>query len=259
MLPFLSVAGLQISTFVLTWVLLFVIATIWLERVFVQMGIEPSRARFLMCVTAFAGVTGAKVYAMIKLVLVEPDTSSAALVNESGFGSYGLILFGLTSAAVAMKFMKLPPLAIMDRAVPMMIFAIAMGRLACFLTGDGCYGPPTDLPWGIAFPYGVNPTSVKVHPTPVYEILAMIPVTILILRLPSTGRRRGSVFLVFLFLTSVVRFLTEFYRSTTYPRIHGMTGEQVIAAILIILSTMSYIHVQQKKKPNHSHLVLRTE
>ncbi len=39
----------------------------------------------------------------------------------------------------------------------------------CFVSGDGCYGPPSSLPWAMSFPNALSPTRIPVHPTPLYE------------------------------------------------------------------------------------------
>ncbi len=54
----------------------------------------------------------------------------------------------------------------------------ALGRIGCQLSGDGDYGVPSDLPWAMAYPDGTVPTTDLVHPTPVYETLAMGLVTV---------------------------------------------------------------------------------
>ena len=57
-------------------------------------------------------------------------------------------------------------------AVPLAI-GYAIGRVGCQLSGDGDYGIHSDLPWAMAYPDGTVPTTDTVHPTPVYETLAM--------------------------------------------------------------------------------------
>jgi phosphatidylglycerol:prolipoprotein diacylglycerol transferase len=44
----------------------------------------------------------------------------------------------------------------------------AVGRLGCQLSGDGDYGVPTTMPWGMSYPNGVVPTTDVVHPTPIH-------------------------------------------------------------------------------------------
>jgi len=224
----------SISTFVLSWVALFVISVLILRRTLRRLELDDDYALYLMIVTAFFGVGGAKLYGMIKFNLIHPNDSFTTAFMHSGFGSFGMIVFGLGSAIVAMHVVGLPALAILDSSVPIMILAVVFGRVACFLTGDGCYGPPTDLPWGMSFPNGVQPTMNRVHPTPLYEILAMLPVAFA-LREPQLPRNPPGIrFLFFLFLSSMVRFFSELWRSTTYPRINGMTVEQVIAGLFIV-------------------------
>jgi hypothetical protein len=41
--------------------------------------------------------------------------------------------------------------------------ALLFGRIGCFLNGC-CYGKPTDLPWGVRFPYGSFSYSSQVSP-----------------------------------------------------------------------------------------------
>jgi phosphatidylglycerol:prolipoprotein diacylglycerol transferase len=103
------------------------------------------------------------------------------------------------------------------------------------MSGDGCYGPPTDLPWGIAFPNGVKPTDVTVHPTPLYEILMILPLFFLLSEKKFRNSPPGLRSFLFMFLSSLIRFLTDFWRSTSYPRLLSMTVEQIIAAIFFLL------------------------
>ena len=51
--------------------------------------------------------------------------------------------------------------------------ATRSGAIGCQLSGDGDYGEPSDLPWAMAYPEGTVPTDDEVHPTPIYETLAM--------------------------------------------------------------------------------------
>ncbi len=66
-------------------------------------------------------------------------------------------------------------------AAPAAAIGYGIGRIGCFLSGDGCYGieiKPVHLlgftfhPWGMAFPHGIEPVFVPVYPTPLYELAA---------------------------------------------------------------------------------------
>ena len=68
----------------------------------------------------------------------------------------------------------LPATVVIDAAAIPLALGYGIGRLGCWLSGDGTYGKPTDLPWGETYPQGMVPTEVPVHPTPLYEALAAV-------------------------------------------------------------------------------------
>ena len=213
-----------------------------MRRKFELLGLEKNHAKILVTAVFFFGLCGAKIYGMIKFFIIHPNDNLSTILNESGLGSYGFIVLGLTTAIIMLRIFKIPILLILDQTAYILVLAVAFGRFACLLAGDGCYGQPTNLPWGISFPHGVQPTILKVHPTPLYEILSMLPVSILIWKSSFVNQRTGAKFTFSLLLISIVRFLSEFFRSTTYPRIYGVTIEQIIAAVFVLssLSVLMY-------------------
>ena len=58
----------------------------------------------------------------------------------------------------------------------------AIIKQACQFAGDGCYGIPTNLPWGMYYPYGQLPNILPVHPTPIYDSLFHLGLFIWLLR-----------------------------------------------------------------------------
>ena len=95
-------------------------------------------------------------------------------------------------------------------AVPLAI-GYAIGRIGCQLAGDGDYGIPWDGPWAMAYPNGTVPTTEEVHPTPVYETIAMSIVALLLWRWRHRWRP-GTLFGLYLILAGAERFLVEFVR-----------------------------------------------
>jgi phosphatidylglycerol:prolipoprotein diacylglycerol transferase len=80
---------------------------------------------------------------------------------------------------------------VLAAATPALAVGHAIGRIGCFLVGDD-YGRPTNLPWRIAFPEGLPPTAVPVHPTQLYEAAALVPLVILLMRWRRSGRPARS-------------------------------------------------------------------
>ena len=118
------------------------------------------------------------------------------------------------------------------------IFAVsigyAFGRTGCFLRGDD-YGKPTSLPWGMSFPQGAPPTTVRVHPTQLYEIGATLVIFCILYWLVSPRmKREGSLMFAYAILAGVERFLVEFIR-TNKPVALGLTQQQWIAIAMFFV------------------------
>jgi phosphatidylglycerol:prolipoprotein diacylglycerol transferase len=113
----------------------------------------------------------------------------------------------------------------------------AIGRIGCLLSGDGDYGVPTTLPWGMSFPNGVVPTVERVHPTPLYEFFIWLAIGAILWRLGKralTGAGpKGEVFCAYLILTGIARFLIEFIRIN--PRsFFGLSNAQTASLVSIV-------------------------
>ena len=50
-------------------------------------------------------------------------------------------------------------LLMLDIASPAAAVGYGVGRIGCLISGDGDYGTPTSLPWGMSFPNGLVPTT----------------------------------------------------------------------------------------------------
>ena len=96
-------------------------------------------------------------------------------------------------------------------ATPALAIGQAIGRIGCFLVGDD-YGRPSHLPWAVAFPQGLPPTTLRVHPTQLYEAAALIPLAWLLFRWRRQGQSDTFVLGTYLFLAGAIRFLIEFLR-----------------------------------------------
>jgi phosphatidylglycerol:prolipoprotein diacylglycerol transferase len=121
----------------------------------------------------------------------------------------------------------------MDIASPAAALGYAIGRWGCVLSGDGDYGIPTSLPWGMSFPRGTVPTTELVHPTPIYESAASAVSFYYLWHQSGQLRLPGKVFAQYLIITGVARFFVEFIRLN--PRLYfGMTNAQVASVFCVL-------------------------
>src|SRR6478609_6925469 len=103
-----------------------------------------------------------------------------------------------------------------DWAYEMCFSALAggIGRCGCQLSGDGDYGKPWNGPWAMSYPNGTVPTDRTVHPTPIYETLAMGLGAWVLWQLRDRVRA-GCLFAIYLIYAGMERFLVEFIRRNT--------------------------------------------
>ncbi|MBI3550244.1 MAG: prolipoprotein diacylglyceryl transferase [Elusimicrobia bacterium] len=97
----------------------------------------------------------------------------------------------------------------------------AIGRVGCFV-GGCCYGSPTSVPWGVRFqdPTGIVPRRLlgtPLHPTQLYEAAGDVLIFIFLYffmmkRVREKRFTAGSVFLSWIILYSILRFVIEFFR-----------------------------------------------
>src|SRR5262249_580447 len=96
-------------------------------------------------------------------------------------------------------------------------------------SGDGDWGPPTTLPWGVAYPNGTVPwpyaPGVCVHPAAIYEMLTLIGIFALLLGVRSRTAQPGTTFVIYLVLSATARFLLQFFR-TNPTAFLGLTEAQ---------------------------------
>ena len=133
------------------------------------------------------------------------------LLSRGGMSWFGGFAGGIAAGLLVMWRKRLPVVAVLAAATPALAIGHAIGRIGCFLVGDD-YGRPTHLPWGVAFPNGLPPTIVPVHPTQLYEAVALVPLAWLLMRWRRRGRPDQFVLGVYLLFAGTIRFLIEFIR-----------------------------------------------
>ena len=164
----------------------------------------------------FAGVIGGLAGAKLLWVTEHAGEAPMAqlLLSRGGMSWFGGFAGGVVAGLVLMRRRRLPITAVLAAATPGLAVGHAIGRIGCFLVGDD-YGRPSDLPWAVAFPEGLPPTTIPVHPTQLYEAAALIPIAWLLLRWRRQGRPDRSVLGAYFVMAGTLRFAIEFLRVNT--------------------------------------------
>jgi phosphatidylglycerol:prolipoprotein diacylglycerol transferase len=194
-------------------------------------------AESIIGLTGLAGLIGARLYHLAE----DPQAFFAnplpLLFSTMGFAWFGAFLGGFIALVLLARSYKIKILQMLDVASPAAALGYGIGRIGCLISGDGDYGIPTSLPWGMSFPNGLVPTTERVHPTPIYEFLAALVIGHILWRIgPSILRRErpdGSVFAYYLILSGIARFLVEFIRLNP-PLLFGLSNAQLASALCFV-------------------------
>jgi phosphatidylglycerol:prolipoprotein diacylglycerol transferase len=202
-------------------------------------------AFLMITVAGLVGIAGAKLYH-----LLEPESRQLLfdhpldmLLSRYGFAWFGGFLGGFGAMLFLGWRARLPLLQFLDACSPAAAFGYGIGRIGCFLSGDGDYGKPTSLPWGMSFPNGVVPTTQRVHPAPLYELIIWSAIGAFLWHMGSRalkGRKiNGGIFCAYLILTGIARFLVEIIRINP-PWIFGMSNAQVASVASIVVGVLLF-------------------
>ncbi len=157
----------------------------------------------------------------------------AFLLSGSGWVWYGGLIGGALAVAFLARQRGVPLLVLADMTAPALALGLGIGRIGCQLSGDGDYGVPTDLPWAMSYPHGVVPTTERVHPAPVYEMLASFAIFAFLWR-KRRAARSGEITGWYLLLAPAARFAIEFVRRNP-AWLWGLTTAQAYSIALMLL------------------------
>ena len=226
------------------------LAAYWvLKKEFIRKSIDPELASSILTAGIVGGLVGAKLYfAMFEV----PDGVGlagmmSALFSGSGLTWYGGFVLATVSIVWVVKRRGVPFLVVADAGGMGLAIGYGIGRIGCQLAGDGDYGIPTDLPWGMAYPPpAVVPTFEKVHPTPVYETLAGAATFGMLWLLRTKLATPGILFSLYLILAGGARFLVEFIRQKQIV-VFGLTDAQWISLLLIATGVTLVLYLRRER------------
>lgn len=243
MYPFIHLGHFEIGTFGLMLWLAAVTGCWVLYKNFQRKGVEADAINVTALVTV-AGIAGAKLWHVLETPQLLMQHPMELLLDRAGFAWFG----GLVAAILVLMWQgrvaKTGALGMLDLAAPAAAVGYGVGRLGCLLSGDGDYGIPTSLPWGVSFPHGLVPTMQKVQPTPVYELIAALAIAYYLWRRARVDKPLGLITGEYLVWTGLARFLVEFVRIN--PRIYwGMSNAQVASLGSIVAGCLLIVWAQR--------------
>src|ERR671914_1577007 len=233
MQPEIALGPIELQTFGICFALGFLASGAVIARRLGELG-KPADWTYEM---VFAALIGGLVGSRVDYLLQNWDEVSGDLLGNIVSGS-GLVWFGgLVGGALGVvlwaRWRGWLGWRMFDTAAVPLAVGYAVGRVGCQLSGDGDYGVESDLPWAMAYPEGTVPTTEEVHPTPVYETVAMGFVALVLWRLRDRFAP-GVVFGLYLVLAGTERLLVEIIRRNDSV-VAGLTLAQLVSLAMMAL------------------------
>ncbi len=249
MYPYLFKIGpFQAGSYGLMMAIAFLTTMYLLRRELRQHGYDGDWAYTAMFAAAIGGIVGARLYFILEHIPEFKADPLGMIFSGSGLTWYGGFIGGFLAVVYVIRRFPADSLKIADLIAPLLLLGYGIGRIGCFLAGDGDYGPPTDLPWGMAFPNGTVPTDVPVHPTPLYETIFSLILFAILWKLRKRPHPPGMMVAGMLIFYGIERFVTEFWRLTPKILFGWMSMAQVLS-ILAILAGLGWAWYLKRKFP----------
>lgn len=191
----------------------------------------------------------------------EADCLQWAKFWAGGLTYYGGFVGASVAAWFVLKRDRFPFWKAADMAGFAVPLGLAFGRMGCLLAGC-CFGATCDLPWSVSFPWlspaseaqykaHLLPTahmwSLPVHPTQIYESAASLAIAAFcMVGVHPRKRYDGQVFVSFLVLYAVARFLIEFLRRDDRGGLLGLSTSQLVG--IAAVSFAAVVHSRRGRQ-----------
>ena len=216
--------ALQVGPFTLRWYGILMASAmavgLWLaHRDARRRGLDAENLLKAAELALLGGLVGARLYYVaFNLDYYAAVPSRIFAVWEGGLAIHGGVLGGVLVGGAYAWLRQLPLRTYLDIAAPSLALGQAIGRWGNFFNEEA-FGTPTNLPWKLYISPSARPVEYAqaefFHPTFLYESLWDVVVFALLIWVFRTRLERapGALFLVYVGLYSVGRFMTEALRT----------------------------------------------
>jgi phosphatidylglycerol:prolipoprotein diacylglycerol transferase len=202
-----------------------------------------------------AGLTTAYYFNLANLVPVLTigdftlQVPAAFALTKGGLGLPGAVAGGALAVFWFARRQKINFVELVDIVAPALALGQAVGRWGNFVNQE-LYGAPTTLPWGLnidpAFRVpGYTDPALRFHPLFLYESIGNLLICLALLYLArryAARLRTGDLFLVYLVLYPIQRFLLDFIRlDNAIDPILGQNVNQVVMAVIAAASAITLL------------------
>jgi phosphatidylglycerol:prolipoprotein diacylglycerol transferase len=175
---------------------------------------------------------------------------------EGGLVFYGGVLLTVPTFLWYVRKHSLGVWSTADLFAPSLAVAHAIGRIGCFFAGC-CYGKPAEgFPWAVTFtdPESLAIIGIPLHPTQLYESLGEFINFFILIILRRYKSFNGQLFMTYILLYSVLRFIVEFYRGDIGRGfiISQLSLSQGISILMFLVAVAGLIVLRKRRMRKES-------
>jgi phosphatidylglycerol:prolipoprotein diacylglycerol transferase len=236
-----------------------------------RIGEDPEKAWDLVFMGVVGGIVGAKGYYILLNYPRLMSDPMGLILSRGGLVWYGgfMLATALVIWEIKRQGLRVPVMA--DVIAPALALAYGVGRVGCFLVGDD-WGRPTASVFGVRFPRGTPSTSVQnieqifgmsvdpelieqygqivpVHPTQLYEVGLSTLIFFVLWPMREHGHRKGWLFMLWLALAGMERFLVEFLRAKDDRFFGILTLAQMISLAIVVVGVVGLARTRSAGEP----------
>jgi phosphatidylglycerol:prolipoprotein diacylglycerol transferase len=211
-----------------------------------RFGENPALIGNGLIIVAIAALAGGRLYHVVdQWALYKDDLLKIVLPPYSGLGIFGGFVTGAIAVIFLVRHYRVSFWRWADIIAPGIFLMQAAGRVGNFFNQE-LYGPPTDLPWGIAidclhrvveYPCTTFPLeTTHFHPLFLYESLSGLLAATVLVWLSSRPRpwlRVGDLGAILFIWIGGARFLIEFLRIGNW-RLADIPTAQIFGAAFVL-------------------------
>ncbi len=155
---------LTVKSYGLMMVIGFLSAVFLIRRLSRNITPDPQMITNAALYSLIAGVVGARLFYVVHYFEnFRTDLLSVFAIWEGGLEVLGGVILAIAVIVAYTYYHKLAIRQYLDILSIGLMLALMFGRIGCFLNGC-CFGRPTNLPWGVRFPYGSHAYNSQVFP-----------------------------------------------------------------------------------------------
>ncbi len=251
---------LSFGTFVVSWHGFFsfiaVAAAVFLVGRWAPIkGIDPDDIYSIAIFAIIGGIIGARaVHVIDHWDFYQQNPADVLAIWAGGIGLWGGILGGFIGGAGYALIVKQPVGVIADLTAPALLFVQTIGRLGDIVNGEHCaratnfiFGFMWTNPVSDARNCGAEGVGVSVQPVIAYEMIWNMLALLVIWKLRGRLRPDGMLFVLYLALYSIGRFMISFARTDKVWAL-GMQEAHFIA-LFVLAITVPILAVKARYTP----------